>query len=53
MHGIKHRVNSLHHDFFFKDTSWTAVSVLRRNAKRPKYNAVDTDVEDATPRCLF
>jgi hypothetical protein len=29
------------------------LSVSRRKANRPKYNAVDTDVEDATPRCLF
>jgi hypothetical protein len=27
---------------FFKDTSWIDVSVSRRRAKRPGYNAVDT-----------
>jgi hypothetical protein len=36
---------------FFKDTSWTDVSVSRGRAKRPDYSAVDTDVDGATPRC--
>jgi hypothetical protein len=36
---------------FFKDTSWTDVSVSRRRAKRPNYSAIDTDVNGATPRC--
>jgi hypothetical protein len=38
---------------FFKDTSWIDVSVSRRGAKRPKYNAIDTDVENAIPRRLL
>jgi hypothetical protein len=25
----------------------------RRRVKRPIYNAIDIDVEDATPRCLL
>jgi hypothetical protein len=39
-------------NFSFKDTSWIDVSVSRK-AKSPKYNAVDADVEDATPHCLI
>jgi hypothetical protein len=38
--------------FIFKDTSWTDVSVSEKKGQEAEYIAVDTDVEDATPRCL-